>query len=364
MDEIWREPARGGYADVSFLGLDGLDRLRASIRGQTPGPPIHHLTGLTPTDGGPGFAVFEMPASPWWQTPAGAFSPGTMAFLADAPLGAAISTALPPGKVLTTSDLSMSYLRPASVESERLVARGRLIQAGRSLGLSEVSVEDAQGRVLAHGTTRCFLFQPITPVPDPPKSLEVVAPQAFDTPDPYQRSPAGEVLGQEVWDRRSGLDIMRGLMAGDLPRPPIANFTGLHWTQIDEGEATLAIPMTEWFNSPAMRIYGGAIAWMADVCLAGAVQTTVPPRTAFSPLDLKVNFVRPVRADGRDLVARGRVVHRGRTLAVATAELVNAEGKTVALATGSTLILPDRPWTLERPVVAEEEAEDEQQESS
>src|SRR5436309_15631527 len=176
MDEIWRAPARGGSADISFIGLDGMDRLRASIRRRAPAPPIHHLSGLQPTDGGPGFAVFSMPASAWWQTPAGAFSPGTLAFLADAPLGAAISTALPPGEVLTTSELTMNYLRPASVESERLVARGRLIQAGRSLGLSEVTIEDGRGRMLAHGTTRCFLFQPITPVPDPPASLEVVSP--------------------------------------------------------------------------------------------------------------------------------------------------------------------------------------------
>ena len=359
MKEIWREPARGGFADLSFLGLDGLDRLRATIRGQVPPPPIHHHSGLQPTDGGPGFAVFAMPASAWWQTPAGAFSAGTMAYLADAPLGAAISTALPQGKVLTTSELTMNYLRPASVESERLVARGRLIQAGRSLGLSEVTIEDGRGRMLAHGTTRCFLFQPITPVPDPPASLEVVSPPPFETPDPYLRPVVGEVLSQDVWDRLSGLDVMRGLIAGELPAPPVANFTGLRWTEVHEGTAVLAVPMSGWFNSPAMRIYGGAIAWVADVCLSGAVQTVVTSRTAFAPLDIKVHFVRPVKADDRDLVARGRVVHRGRTLAVAEAELVNADGKTVALATGSTLILPDRPWTPERPVVAEEEAESE-----
>ena len=58
------------------------------------------------------------------------------------------------------------------MESRQLVARSRLIQAGRQLGLSEVTVEDAEGRVLAHGTTRCFLFQPVTPIPDPPTDLE------------------------------------------------------------------------------------------------------------------------------------------------------------------------------------------------
>jgi uncharacterized protein (TIGR00369 family) len=358
--DVWREPARGAFADVGFLGLSGLERLRASLRGFAPPPPIHHLSGLRPTEGGPGSATFAMPASPWWQTPVGIFAPGVMAFLADAPLGASISTALPPGKILATSDLTMSYLRPASVQSERLVARSRLIQAGRSLGLSEVTVEDAHGRVLAHGTTRCFLFEPFSPPPTPPEHLEEYVPPVFDTPDPYVREPVGEVLGQEVWDRLSGLEILHGLISGELPPPPVGHFLGARWTEATDGAATFVLPMTEWLNSPAMRIYGGAIAFQADVALSGAVQTTIPARTAFSPLDLKVNFVRPVVADGRDLVAHGTVVHRGRTLAVANAELVNADGKVVAVATGTTLILPDRAWAPERPVVAEEEAESEE----
>ena len=358
--EIWKEPVRGGYADVSFLGLDGMERMRASLEGYGFAPPIHHLTGLRPIEGGPGSAAFTMPASPWWQTSAGVFTPGTMAFLADAPLGASISTALPPGKVLTTSDITMSFLRPASVESERLVARSRLIQAGRSLGLSEVTVEDANGRVLAHGTTRCFLFQPITPIPDPPTDFERYRPKKYDTPDPYLRPPAGEVLPQDVWDRLTGLEILRGLMSGELPAPPFAYFTGGRWTGAEEGTADFTMPMTEWMNSPALRVYGGTIALLADIALVGAVQTTVPARTAFSPLDLKVHFVRPVRADGNDVVARGTVAHRGRTLAVANAELLNHEGKVVALASGSSIVLPDRPWTMGRPVVAEEEAEGEE----
>src|SRR5437879_8041443 len=172
--------------------------MRVASLGTMPAPPIHHLTGLRPAEGAPGTAVYTMPASPWWQTSAGVFTPGVMAFLAEAPLGAAISTALPAGKVLTTSDLTMNFLRPASVESERLVARARLIQAGRSLGLSEVTVEDARGRMLAHGTTRCFLFQPVTPVPDPPARLDVVQRARFETPDPYERPAAGEGLPQDA----------------------------------------------------------------------------------------------------------------------------------------------------------------------
>src|SRR2546421_4871862 len=74
-EEIWKEPVRGGYADVSFLGFDGMERMRASLGGVGVAPPIHHLTGVRPTGGEPGSAVFTMPASPWWQTPAGGVTP-------------------------------------------------------------------------------------------------------------------------------------------------------------------------------------------------------------------------------------------------------------------------------------------------
>lgn len=350
---VWEEPPRGSFADPEVLGLNGLDRMRAVVRGQMPAPPIYHLTGLAPIEAGPGTATFSMPASPWFATPAGVFNAGVMAWAADAPLGSAIATALPPGRILVTSDLSMNFLRPASPSSERLVARARLIHAGNSLGLSEVMVEDGRGRLLGHGTSRCFLFDFFSPAPDPPEELTFTPPE-FPTPDPYLLPASGELLTQDVWDRLSGLEMMRAFIRDELPRPPIYYLLGGRYTRADEGVATFVIPMTGWLASPARTVYGGALALVADLAISGAVQTTVPPRTAWSPLDLKVNFLRPVFPDGRELTAHGTVIHRGRTLAVVTAEVMNADGKKVVAAHGSAVILPDRPWS-PGPIVAEEE---------
>jgi acyl-coenzyme A thioesterase PaaI-like protein len=50
--------------------------------------------------------------------------------------------------------------------------------------------------------------------------------------------------------------------------------------------------------------------------------------------------------DGRPIVARARILHRGRTLAIASVEITNVEGKQVALATGSSMYLPGRPANL------------------
>jgi acyl-coenzyme A thioesterase PaaI-like protein len=51
-----------------------------------------------------------------------------------------------------------------------------------------------------------------------------------------------------------------------------------------------------------------------------------------------VNFLVPVDAEDADLAATGTVVHSGRKLAIATAEVVNAAGDRVAIATGSTML--------------------------
>src|SRR4051794_18402469 len=224
---IWTEPVRGGYSDPSVLGFTGLERMRLTLAGKAPAPPIHHLTGLKPVDAGPGSSVFTMPASPWWQTPAGLFSAGTMAFLADAPLGTAIATVLPPGRLLVTSDLSMNYLRPASTRSGELIGRAQLIHTGKRVALSEIRVEDAHGRLLGHGTTRCFLFDPLPEVPEPPDPSSMPLYEAqHDTPDPWRREPLGGVVPQEVWDELGGLDVYRELIAGGLPSPPVHHLTG------------------------------------------------------------------------------------------------------------------------------------------
>ena len=85
---------------------------------------------------------------------------------------------------------------------------------------------------------------------------------------------------------------------------------------------------------------------LAGTAIDGTVQTTLPAGTAFGPVDLKVYFLRPVPPDGRDLVARGTVIHRGRSIAIGTSDVFDADGKKVAVATGSSLILPGRPATV------------------
>ncbi|MGH2691273.1 MAG: PaaI family thioesterase [Actinomycetota bacterium] len=345
---IWLEEARGGYPDPRLFGLPGLEQLRSYFKGFGVPPPIAYLTGMMITEVEPGAVAFTMPASGWLVSPPGYIQLGVLAMMADGSLGCSIQTSLPPATPYTTSDLSMSFLRPVVADGSLLVSRGRLIHSGRSLALSDVEIRDQTDRLMAHGTSRCFVLDPITPAPDPTE-VEPVDILTYDTPDPFTRPVAGSPVPQEAWDRMTGLQVMQALATGELPAPPISHLTGLRPTEVSEGAATFVLPTTPWLTSPLGTVQGGATALLADTVLATAVQTTLPPRTVYAPLDLKVNYLRPVFADGRDLIGTGTVVHRGRTLAVANAEILNADGKKVAVAAGTALIREGQPWRADEP---------------
>jgi uncharacterized protein (TIGR00369 family) len=342
---IWLEPVRGGHPDASFLALPGLERLRAQVNGTMPRAPLMHLTGVRMVEVGLGSAVFEMPLSPWLRSPQGAISIGPLTIPTDAALALAVLSTLPAGVQVTTSELSLRVLAPARIGG-LAVARGSLLHARRTIGLSEATLTDDHGRLIAHGTSLCFIVEdqgplPDGPVPPPPE------PVVYDTPDPWQREPSGQVIDQHTWDRMTGLEMLEATIAGELPAPPIHHLTGIAVRLVADGEATVVMPASRWLCAPPPgRLQGGMVATIAETALSAAIQTTLPAGTALAPVDLKVNFLRPAAADDRELVARGEVKHRGRRIAVANAEVLDADGRRVALATGSAMVLPGRAAAL------------------
>lgn len=353
--EIWKEPVRGTTPPLEYWARPGLEQVRGFVDRLAPPPPLYHLLGLRVTGAGPSTTQFAMPASPWLQSTSGFILGGVLAVLADGPLGCAIQTTLPPATPYTTTELSMSYLRPAVPDGRDLVSDGRVVHAGRSLALSEATVSDADGRVLAHCTSRCFVF-PSQPVPDEPPPLSPVELEAHESPDPWQRPVVGSITAEADWQRLSGLELARAWVAGELPAPPIYYLTGLCPVHAEEGFARFSMPATQWLHSPAGTVEGGVLVMLADAALAAAVQTTVAAGVAFAPVDITVKFVRPVVGDGSTLTAEGRVVHRGRSMAVAVGEVRDAAGKLVCTATSSALVLPGRSMVGAHAVVPEDEA--------
>ena len=347
---IWQEPAKGGYPDRSFLALPGEQRMGAARRGLIPFSPMGYLTELQMTEGSRGHSTFSMPASPWFSNSSGLISGGVLAVIGDAALGSVVHSDVGPGQGMTTAELSMSFLRPVLPKASiAITGSGQLIHRSRTLGISEAFLFDEDDQLISHGTTRCTVFPPVDPLPDPPDPhappVEMAEPGASPD-DPLRREVEGEVLPQEEFERRSGLELLRAVIAEELPRPPIYHLTGQCLTDVAEGSATIELPCSKWLSTSAGTIQGGFTAMLAESALGAAAFSTVEAGTAVAGLDLKVNYLRPVFPDGEAIVARARILHQGRTLAVVGAAITNAEGKLVAIATGSSMYLPGRPANL------------------
>jgi uncharacterized protein (TIGR00369 family) len=165
----------------------------------------------------------------------------------------------------------------------------------------------------------------------------------YETPDPYLRPVQGEVLDEAVWHQMSGIEVLSAQLSGELPPPPLHYLTGMRLVSVEEGNPTFALPASEWLTAPPPgRLQGGTISMLADGALVSAIQATLPAGTFVASVDLKINFLRPAAPDGQDLIGQGTVIHRGRNVAVANAEVTNAEGKVVVTATGSALLLAGR----------------------
>lgn len=343
--DVWQEPAVGGVLNPAIFNLSGMDQIRAWDQGLIPAPPIARLTGFRISGAGEGTSSFTMPAHGWFANAAGVYSIGVLAVFADPPLGCAIQTTLPAATPYTTAELSLTALRPVIPNGGTLVGNGTVVHAGRRMALSEAAILDGDGRLVAYGTSRCMTLGRLETLP-PVDSLQPVV-EPDDAGDPWRREPAGAVVPQEVWDANDGLAICQGLIDGSLPKPPIEYLTGLRLTEAGPGEVTCILPASGWLMSPTGNVEGGMVAMVADAALQSAILTIAPAGCAVASVDLKVNFLRPCPTDGRDLIARGKLVHRGRSVVIAESEVLNGDGKRVAVATGSALLQPGRSAALD-----------------
>jgi uncharacterized protein (TIGR00369 family) len=307
----WREPPRGGHPDARLAARPGADQLRAMLDGSTPVPPLSRLTGMRLVEFGPGAATFTLPLSPWLADATGAIPLGPLTMPADAAMACAIIAVLPAGTGVTTSALGLRQVRPLR-PGGTVVARGRMLEAGPPVALAEVTVVDEDGRLIAHGDSLCV------PVP---------ALAAPDEPDGGPGADAGD--GPDPWERP---------LTPDDDLPPLGRLTGLRPLAAGRGEARCALPATRWLCAPPPgRVQGGAVATLADAAVTAAIRSAGPDAARFHPVELKLNFLRPLASDGREARAHGRLIHGGRRTAVASAEVADADGRVIAVATGSAM---------------------------
>jgi uncharacterized protein (TIGR00369 family) len=144
---------------------------------------------------------------------------------------------------------------------------------------------------------------------------------------------------------RAGIDVLREMVAGNMPAPPISVALKFILVHVEPGVAVFQGQPSADFLNPLGSLHGGWYATLLDSCVGCAVHTLVPAGRGYTTLELKVNLVRAVTLDVPLVRAEGRVVHPGRQVATAEGRLVGADGKLYAHATTTCLFfdLPPLP---------------------
>lgn len=136
----------------------GIDILRGILAGELPGAPIAEVLDFVPKEVEAGRIVFEGRPSPRFFNPIGSIHGGWIATLLDSALGCAVHSVLPAGKGYTTLELKVNYVRAVMPDTGPVRAEANVIHVGNRVGTAEARLTDASGRLYAHATTTCLVF--------------------------------------------------------------------------------------------------------------------------------------------------------------------------------------------------------------
>ncbi|WP_299958580.1 PaaI family thioesterase [uncultured Modestobacter sp.] len=159
--------------------------------------------------------------------------------------------------------------------------------------------------------------------------------RTFSWGDPMQTATAARSA--------AGVDVLRAVVTGELPGPPIAATMGFDLVEVDEGRVVFAFEPAEYHYNPIGSVHGGVYATLLDSAAGCAVHSMLPAGVGYTSLDLTVKFLRAITLDTGRVTCEGSVTHLGGRTALAEARLRDAAGRLLATAVSSILIIRPQP---------------------
>jgi uncharacterized protein (TIGR00369 family) len=136
----------------------------------------------------------------------------------------------------------------------------------------------------------------------------------------------------------SGIEFLRKVVSGELPRPPISALMNFGLAELSEGRAVFTVEPAEYHYNPIGVVHGGLAATLLDSAMGCAVHSTLPAGAGYTTLEVKVNFVRPLTAETGLVRCEAEVIHVGGRTATAEGKVLDADGKLYAHATTTCII--------------------------
>ena len=170
------------------------------------------------------------------------------------------------------------------------------------------------------------------------QTLETWLAQEREILQRLERGPGPGVARPDQIAGKTGLEQMQAMLNGDIPFAAIAQTLDFLIVEVGEGSAVFqGTPGPQHLN-PMGTVHGGWFATLLDSALGCAVHTKMPPGRAYTTAELSVNIVRALTPKVQRVRAIGRVIHCGRQLATAEAQLVGPDGTLYAHATTTCLV--------------------------
>lgn len=130
---------------------------RQMAEGRLPQPPVAQLIGFELSALERGVATMQIEVSGRHANPMGTLHGGVLCDVADAAMGMAFASTLEPEETFTTLELKINFLKP--IWDAKLQAVGRVIQRGRTIGLTECEILDEDGTLVARATSTCMALR-------------------------------------------------------------------------------------------------------------------------------------------------------------------------------------------------------------
>jgi uncharacterized protein (TIGR00369 family) len=152
------DPISYGLASQdAFQTRSGLELLQAMIAGELPAPPISRTMGIILVEVEKGRAVFEGRPGPHFFNPLGGVHGGFALTLIDSAAGCAVHTELHAGIGYTTVETKANFVRPVPAEGV-VRCEGWVVSHGRQIATAEAFLRNADGKLLAHGTSTLIIL--------------------------------------------------------------------------------------------------------------------------------------------------------------------------------------------------------------
>src|SRR6476660_2827414 len=145
--------------DAQQRAMSGLEFVQGLVDGTLPLNTMAETLGYDIIEASRGRVVVAAEPNAGHRNPAGTVHGGLAATLLDTCMGLAVHSMLDQGFGQTTLELKIPLVRAVTPETGPVRAEGKVVSRGRRIGTAEGRLTDAEGRLLAHGTTTCLIFE-------------------------------------------------------------------------------------------------------------------------------------------------------------------------------------------------------------